>query len=277
MRPHHLALSFIVLLFSLSCLSQDSLFHAVDGVADTPDNCLDVFLQRAGLMSAAPGGISLITKPPKTVTLNAFLKTIESTTPAHAVTIDLDGDGKKELVITNYTGGAHCCDEIYFFKNIQGNKYQLTGKLFAGNTCIGDDNIITYDLYEQFGYFFTCYACSYPDSSETAPEEVQSIQLRYKNGKLNVIPGDQELRHLVLDNLGKLSERPFQPLDNDAAQDDGIRKAFALNLAVYHFSFGRNLVATKKIFDSYYKFPDAKKLWLAFTKILATIPNESSF
>ena len=73
------------------------------------------------------------------------------------------------------------------------------------------------------------------------------------------MPGDNELKATINDNLSILGKRPYKKLSDDMDFDDGLRKAVALNLAVFHYSFGRNMVETKKLFDKYYRFPDAKK------------------
>ena len=190
---------------------------------------------------------------------------------------DLDNDGKKELVLYDYTGGAHCCDEFYVFKNIAPNKYQYVAKTFAGDVCINDKNEFIYSFYQQYGYFFTCFACEYSDTSDAGPQPINSITLRYSKGKIMVVPGDQELKNTITDNLSKLKEQPYQKLQDEADQDDGLRKEFALNLAVYYYSFGRNLVQTKMLFDKYYRFPDAKKVWTEFVEILNGIKKESDF
>ncbi|MBL0131551.1 MAG: hypothetical protein IPP43_10835 [Chitinophagaceae bacterium] len=177
----------------------------------------------------------------------------------------------------NYTGGAHCCDEFYFFKNIGPDKYQYVAKTFAGDVCVSDSNEFSYSFYQQLGYFFTCFACAYVDTSDGAPVEVRGIILKYLKGKLTVVPGDQELRSIINDNLGKLGEQPYEKPDTAFGQDNGLRKEFAMNLAVFHFSFGRNILETQKLFNKYYKFPDAKKVWAEFVKQLQYIRKESDF
>ena len=101
--------------------------------------------------------------------------------------------------------------------------------------------------------------------------------MKYNKGKLSIIPGDKELRSTINDNLGKLGEQPYQKLADEADQDNGLRKEFALNLVVFYYSFGKNLVTTKSLFDKYYKFPDAKKVWLDFIRILNGIKGDNSF
>jgi len=82
---------------------------------------------------------------------------------------------------------------------------------------------------------------------------------------------------MINDNLGKLGELPFGKLDDELAMDDGLRKEVAMNLAVFYYSFGRNLSETQKLFDKYYRYPDAKKVWAAFTKSLLYIRKDNDF
>jgi hypothetical protein len=265
----------------LSCLLQlqaqeDTVLNAKDSVIEKREDCMGIFFRRSP-DSASSTKTLVVTKAGKTVTLKQFMKTGDMDDNAAQVLADLDNDGKKELVLNNFTGGAHCCDELYIFRNIAADKYQYVARLFAGNTCITDSNLFIYDFYEQFGYFFTCFACAYTDTSDTAPELLHNIVLKYDKGKLNIVPGDTELRSTIRDNLEKLGEQPYEKLADDVAQDNGLRKEFAINLAVYYYSFGRNLVQTQQLFNKYYRYPDAKKVWGAFVKQLQYIKKDNDF
>lgn len=265
-----------VLLFSFSSLHAqvDSVLYQRDSVIESDADPTVLFFQQ-NEKAASPASIRLVTKTNKIVKLPAFL----DSTGIYAghVLADLDMDGKKELVISNYTGGAHCCDEIYIFKNIAPNRYQYVVKLFAGNTRITKNKEFIYNFYEQFGYFFTCYACAYTDTTDAAPVELHNIVMKYNKGKMMIIPGDKELRSSIVDNLGKLGEQPYERLLDASSFDNGLRKEFALNLAVFYYSFGRNLPETQKLFDKYYKFPDAKKVWAAFVKQLQYMKKDNDF
>lgn len=283
-------LIFFLFSFSLVNAQQDSVLSQPKSQVDAGFDCTKKFIQRLE-KPAAPSKIFIVTKSLKTVKLPAFMATIYShsgefiNAPSTVELpklqdyglIDLDKDGKKELVVMNYTGGAHCCDEFYFFKNMGPDKYQYVAKTFAGDVCVSDSNEFSYSFYQQLGYFFTCFACAYVDTSDGAPVEVRGIILKYQKGKLTVVPGDQELRSIINDNLGKLGEQPYEKPDTAFGQDNGLRKEFAMNLAVFHFSFGRNMLETQKLFNKYYKFPDAKKVWAEFVKQLQYIRKESDF
>lgn len=257
---------------------QDTIIHNSDTDDEEPD-CNDNFFKTC---DPVPPKTILILKDKKTVSLRNFFArysgadTMLGISPLQGLK-DLDHDGKKELVLYDYTGGAHCCDEFYVFKNIAPDKYQYVAKTFAGDVCITEKNEFIYSFYQQYGYFFTCFACGYQDTSDAAPRQVGSILLRYEKGKVGVIPGDQELKNTITDNLGKLKEQPYYKLQDEADQDDGLRKEFALNLAVYYYSFGKNLVQTKSLFDKYYRFPDAKIVWKEFVTILNGIKSDSDF
>src|SRR5258705_2120513 len=265
-----------ILIFSFSTLhaQADSVMYQRDSVI-TPGSDPTVLFFQQNEKVASPATVSLVTKTNKIVKLKAFL---ESTgIYADHVLADLDKDGKKELLISNYTGGAHCCDEIYIFKNIAPNRYQHVVRFYAGYTTITRDNEFVYNFSEQFGYFFTCYACAYTDTTDEAPIELHNILVNYNKGKVTVVHGDKELRSSINDNLAKLGDLPYEKLENIATQDNGLRKEFALNLAVFHYSFGKNILETQKLFNKYYKYPDAKKVWAAFVKQLQYIKKDNDF
>jgi hypothetical protein len=239
---------------------------ALHAQSDTAMDCYTQFFDQAKKIPA-PASIQL-TKNGKMMTLANFQKGMLDGEEMHEGLVDLDGDGIEELVIYHNTGGAHCCDEFYFYANTAPNKYRFAGQTYAGDVCVTSTKEFLFDFYQQFGYFFTCFACSYTDSTDAGLVPVRNIVLKYSKGKLLVQPGDQELRSQVNDNLSKLGEQPYEKLEDETAQDNGLRKEFAINLAVFYYSFGRNMIETKKLFDKYYKFPDAKKVWAEFVRDL---------
>lgn len=266
----------LVLLFSFSVTHAqvDSVLYQRDSVVMPESDPTVLFFQQNEKV-ASSAVVKLITKANKIISLQAFLG--NSGIYADHVLADLDKDGKKELLISNYTGGAHCCDEIYIFKNVAPNRYQHVVKFYAGNTSVNRNNEFGFNFYEHFGYFFTCYACAYTDTTDEAPIELHNILVKYNKGKVVVVPGDKELRSAIIDNLGKLGEQPYEKLESDIAQDNGLRKEFAINLAIFYYSFGRNLIETQKLFNKYYKYPDAKKVWAAFVKQLQYIRKDNDF
>lgn len=254
---------------------QDTVMYQRDSAVESGYDPLVLYFQQ-GEKAKDLKKVILVTKNRKTISLAAFLKDPDKMY-ADYVFDDLDNDGKKELLVSNFTGGAHCCDEIYIFKNVGPNKYQHAAKMYGGHTLITDQKKFVFTFYEQFGYFFTCYACGYTDTTDEAPIDIRTITLGYKSGRLIPEPGDAELKSIINDNLGKLGEQTYQPLENDGDFDEGLRKEFAMNLVVYYFSFGKNLTATQQLFYKHYKFPDAKKVWTEFVKELQYMKKDNDF
>ncbi|MEO7982870.1 MAG: hypothetical protein ABI688_02190 [Bacteroidota bacterium] len=282
---------FLFIMSVTSCFTiraqEDSVFYQRDSLIELNTDPTANFFQ-SGEKTGIPNKIWVTVKSGKVLSLANLLKAADLNTGKSVAGADanewidytfadLDNDGKKELIISNFTGGAHCCDEIYVYKNIAPNKYQYVVKMFGGHTAITRQRWFEFSFDESFGYFFTCYACGYSDTSEGAPIPLRSIMLRYNKGKIAIVPGDKELRSTINDNLGKLGELPFGKLDDELAMDDGLRKEVAMNLVVFYYSFGRNLPETQKLFNKYYRYPDAKKVWTAFTKSLLYIKKDSDF
>ncbi len=263
----------------LQAQERDSVMYAMDSAIDIPTVATTLFFQTGG-KAADPSKLLVITPARKTVTLSALLATKQMTYSDH-VLADLDSDGKKELLVSNFSGGPQLnqispfIDEIWFYKNITPNKYQYTGKLIAGTTIVTGGKEFIYNFIGSLGKFFTCDGCVYTDNSDEAPIPMKEVMVKYNKGKLSVVKGDQELRSGINDNLGKLGERATAIGPN--GEDDGTRKEIAMNLAVYYYSFGKNLAATKALFTKYYKQADAKKVWATFAKQLQVIGSRLSF
>jgi len=265
----------------------------VNGLAQQPDSsgnemdCIDRFFS-----SCKPIGKSdrtkLILKNKKTVSLKQFIKDFNpdamrgniemSAIYEHAGFKDLDSSGSPELVIYNFTGGAHCCDEFYFFKNTAPGIFQFTAKMYAGDVCPTQKNEFEYGFSQMFGYFFTCFACSiWEDSTVTGLQYSGSIKLRYKMGRLEVVPGRADDLARIKTNLGILKKQPYVKMEDDYDQDNGLRKEFAYNLAAYYYSFGKSRAETRKLFDAYYHFPDAAKVWKEFVQTLDAVKEANDF
>jgi hypothetical protein len=215
----------------------------------------------------------------KEQTLSTYLKTNVQGLDQRLGLKDLDGDGKNELVIYNFTGGAHCCDEFYFFKNTGPNRFAPAAKLFAGSTCVNGTTFL-YDFAEPFGYFYTCFACELDEKKNSKGEKYErlaNISLTYRDGKLQVSPGDAALKEKVLRNLRYIKSLGWDGGAKGDEFDDGRRKALAQTLAVYYFSFGKNKTETKKVFSTYYSFRDAATVWKDFSVLLANVQSQNSF
>jgi hypothetical protein len=78
---------------------------------------------------------------------------------------DLDSDGKKEILIETYTGGAHCCTSLYIAR-IQDKKFSYLDTIYWGSCTYtvedlnkdGKKEIIGRN--DMFAYFFTNFSMS---------------------------------------------------------------------------------------------------------------------
>ncbi len=185
----------------------------------------------------------------------------------------IDGDTIPELIIYNYTGGAHCCDEISVFEK-DNNNYSFKARLYGGFACIDSaTNVFTFSFTEILGYFFSCYACGFSDSTKGF-STIREIELHYDNGKFVVNPYNASIDKQLMRNLEILKEHGYEEINE--LMDSGWRKEFAMNFAVWHYYHGRNWNETKKLFDNYYNFKDAVKVWKEFYDILKSMEKENS-
>src|SRR5215207_3410158 len=107
----------------------DTVLYAKDSVIEMIEDCIQTRIENS---DKPADNILLLTKEGKTISFSRFLKDKQLQEPLYGL-VDLDSDNKKELIIYHFTGGAHCCDELYIFKTIARNKYQYAAKLHAGN------------------------------------------------------------------------------------------------------------------------------------------------
>jgi hypothetical protein len=188
---------------------------------------------------------------------------------------DLDGDGKKELLIFTYTGGMHCCDEIYILEEAKQGHYIQKAKFFAGNTCVNLKNEFSYNVYEMLGYFLSCYACLYEDSAKglVAPPPVV---YHYQKGQL-VLAGDtNRVREAVFKNLNLLKDVPMNTMTEEW-DDSGVRKMYALNFATMHLLYRCDLQQTKLLFEQYYTFKDKTPVWKELKQHLQALEEQTTF
>ncbi len=188
---------------------------------------------------------------------------------------DLDADGVKELIIFNYTGGPHCCDDYYIFRQKNEREFELKAHIMGGQACIDTaTNIIGYSFSELLGYFFSCYACGFADSTGTF-KTLREIHLKYSNARLQVITYDSILENQNPANLEVLQKHGYEKVED--MMDSGWRKEFAMNFAVWHYNHGKNWRQTKKLFQTYYTFQDAPKFWKEFYRTMMDAGKDNSF
>ncbi|MEO5995304.1 MAG: hypothetical protein ABIN89_01320 [Chitinophagaceae bacterium] len=188
---------------------------------------------------------------------------------------DLDADGVMELIIFNYTGGPHCCDEYFIFRQKNERAFEYKAHLMGGQACIDAvTHTISYSFSETLGYFFSCYACEFSDSSGTF-KNIREIQLKYSGSKLKVISYDTASERQNLANLAILQKHEYEKVEG--MMDNGWRKEFAINFAIWHYNHGKNWKKTKKLFDKYYDFQDEARVWKEFHRTLIESEKENSF
>jgi hypothetical protein len=136
-------------------------------------------------------------------------------------------------------------------------------------------NIFSFSFTESLGYFFSCYSCVYRDSTDQY-RLIREIELRFHNGQFVVVPYNADIEKQLQTNLALLKEHGYVELDA-GLMDNGWRKEYAMNLAVWHFNHGKNWDATKKLFNQYYTFKDADKIWREFYNVINEAGKENSF
>lgn len=275
----------ILALFALSCNSggdkkastADSLALAKDTLHNKDsliyEDCYEKFF-KGGLELKDSAKIMLVLKDGRQLSLKSYFSGEDSSKYARCTLKSIDGDTIPELILYNYTGGAHCCDEVTIFaKDKKG--YSFRAKLYGGFVCIDPaTNELTYSLNETLGYFFSCYACGFSDSAHGFVT-MREISLRYNNGKLEIRRYTSEEEKQLLRNLQILHDHGYEEIE-EGLMDSGWRKEFAMNIAVWHYNNGKSWTATKKLFDQYYTFKDAEKVWKELNETLRSGEKQSS-
>jgi hypothetical protein len=238
------------------------------------DDCNNNFFR--GLPGAADStALKLQLKSGRQVTWKQFVNDELLSTRVKSGFKTIDNDTIPEFIVLNNTGGAHCCEEVYIFTG-SNNQYTQKAKLYGGFVCIDPQtNIFTFSFSESLGYFFSCYSCVYRDSTDQYMP-LREIELRFHNGSFAVVPYNADVERQIRSNLALLKANGFVELDA-GLMDNGWRKEFAMNLAVWHFNHGKNWEATKKQFEQYYAFKDADRVWGEFYKVLNEAGKENSF
>ena len=180
---------------------------------------------------------------------------------------DLDADGKKEILIETYTGGAHCCTSL-FIARIKDKKFNYLDTIYWGNCSYfiedlnndGKKEIIGRN--DMFAYFFTNFSMSrFP---------VQIYNLRKNRLKLV----NSEFTSTIYKNINDLKEElklykksGFECPKNDSADvfntDAGAVQAILAAITADYYYIDETEKGYEYI-DKVYTCPDKKK----FVKIL---------
>ena len=120
--------------------------------------------------------------------------------PAPIQVLDLDADGRDEIIVTDYTYGAHCCTSYEVYRPNRGTVDFVAG-LFAGNGFaefrdLDGDGIVEIILWnDDFAYFETPFA--------TSPWYFNVLQLK-NNRLVDVTP---KFRTQVNNDINKIVSR----------------------------------------------------------------------
>jgi hypothetical protein len=107
--------------------------------------------------------------------------------------IDLEGDRDPEVIVTLFTGGAHCCNYslIYYF-NPQANQYQVLKQKWGNlgfnpkdlKDLDGDGHLELVTVDDRFAYAFSSYVSSYPPILILSYQQGKFINVTRKYPKL---------------------------------------------------------------------------------------------
>ena len=174
---------------------------------------------------------------------------------------DLNNDGKKEILIEMYSGGAHCCNSLYLGKFIN-DKFVFMDTIFWGNSYFSIEDIDNDGKLEikgtndMFAYAFTNYA------------ETRFPLLIYSfNGNkfVNVTSDYKELIRNQLEEFRQELKTYFDTgfkcmeINEDTFNTDaGAVKTMLAAIVADYYLLGE-VNKGYELVDSYYKCPDKDK------------------
>jgi len=180
---------------------------------------------------------------------------------------DMDKDGVREMIFKTYSGGAHCCSDLYIAQLTKEMKKPLKIPLNNLDTIkfknLDGDGIQEWIMYDDcYSYFLTCFACS----------PYVKIVVSYKKGKLILRP--KLTKKYTAEGLEKLSKAKIS-LNKRGYLN--VTQAFSpvVNYFLYHFYSGDREEALKVI-DEYLIF-EGRGVKLLFLKELFESMSESYF
>lgn len=165
--------------------------------------------------------------------------------------IDLDNNQVFELVIKYLTRGSNSCPilKIYAY-NFDKNKFETQHIVKCLH--LNNDKILKYSLNENFNNFY-----SKSDFEKQLPEKnIDTVRFFYQNKTIYHFPKDENLNNKIIENIKFLAQQKIPQFG-----DNGLRKAFAVNIAAYHFN-NRNILETKQLFFENYQLEnDKQQIW----------------
>lgn len=163
-----------------------------------------------------------------------------------------------------FSGGAHCCFNYTVYFPIGDNKYQAVYTFESGEGAVFiKDGMIFVDFYEQLGYFYTCYACSLDSIRDKEGWQIPSyFRLSLKDGRLEMAAADELLNKEIIEDLEFLKTLPIQKIvEEDMGMDNGLRKAFALEMIAYMLNNQLSPESMRTFFMKYYTGDDREKIF----------------
>lgn len=191
----------------------------------------------------------------RSTTLGKFLADENHLRSKHT-TMDLENDGKPELLVTYHTGGAHCCNVDHLFVMNDGGQFELAFSYMGGLYAAGNKLSLYY--YQDIGYYHSCYNCTITEKLPRQDVNAE-INVLFNKGKFTPVEVNARLNESIVINLAYLSNRGIPELD-DEGWDDGSRKEIMLHMIAYHFN-NQNALMTKVLFDQYYTWDDHAARW----------------
>lgn len=166
---------------------------------------------------------------------------------------DVTGDAADDLIVTEYSGGAHCCFTTYVYEFIP----KLTQRFASlSSNCPGEFKDLNGDAVPEF---LTCddrWAYRY---CAFAASPIPLVVLEYQPGQGYVnasakFPGQYQER---LQRSLALAETAG---DNSPDDAEGTSKCAVLSLVLDYYSLN-DVDSARASFDAYYTDPDAESFW----------------
>lgn len=178
--------------------------------------------------------------------------------------LDLNNDGKMELVVVFWGGGGHCCNYLNIFKEAEGNVYVKIFENFRNQTLIDfyKDGCITTDVTEHYSYFSACYACNL-NTLMPYPEVLGIVSLKYDGNKMYFHYNADSVNIKLEANMKRMQEvadRFKEHIVYKNLDALGFYTTLLHNVLSYHFNNHQDFKKTKKFLFKYYTLKDKEEV-----------------
>jgi|WetSurMetagenome_2_1015567.scaffolds.fasta_scaffold06422_5 hypothetical protein len=181
-------------------------------------------------------------------------------------TYDFNGNGKKNVLIGSYTGGAHCCVMI-FIGVMENGRFNIPDTLFLGNAGFNildldkDGKLEIASASDMFAYAFTNYA-----ETRFSPRIYRIVNNKFKDVTKDYPKVVNSYIEELKNDLKEFTDKEFEcyGINDDTFNTDAgsVKTILAAITACYH-SIGE-VKKGYELIDKSYKCPDKNK----FVKIL---------